>query len=192
LQLLGESIIERACLIFIKIYNEQIFNDLSYEIAIFLFNNLVGTNGYLPLIFCEMSIPFFEENKLNSEKMKTFIINHLYNYTADKNKIQPRYSFDDLKANLELLKSEDFNIESLYVFGSYAANECNDYSDLDIAVYLKEKIVDEKERSLLKGKIVDYLQMKLNIRTDLHFFGYPMGDDFNFENYIKVNSVRIW
>jgi predicted nucleotidyltransferase len=75
---------------------------------------------------------------------------------------------------IELLREKKIEFSSVYLFGSFAKNFFNDYSDIDIAIIMKklENAFDESVEMTMIGS-------KIDSRIEPHLF---LESDFNERN----------
>lgn len=90
---------------------------------------------------------------------------------------------NDIKKLIDELNYQDYNILEAYIFGSYANNKQNDWSDIDIAL-VSEKF--EGSRFFDKEKIRDtYLKINWKLSP------YPMTlKQFNEDWFVKSEIIN--
>jgi|SRR6056297_2007798 predicted nucleotidyltransferase len=89
----------------------------------------------------------------------------------------------------EKLRSQDFDFEAIYFFGSHAKNKSNKWSDIDIAV-ISDQLSKNKEENYLK--LWDY---RLDVDTRLEPHGFTISEFKNnldpFVSEIKSHGVKM-
>ncbi len=86
------------------------------------------------------------------------------------------------KKYLDYLKNEDFGVEKAFLYGSYAKGTFHKYSDIDLAIVLKEI----KDYYVMQLKL-----MKLTINIDTIIEPHPFAkEDFNMENPSAIEVLK--
>ena len=122
------------------------------------------------------------------------ICKHLDEYnmqTTRKNKKESlKIAMTLAKQYSDKIKKIYRNIDSIYLFGSYVKGNFKEYSDIDIAVIMKN--VKEKNFFDVEAKLMT-LRWDIDLRIEPHLFsrrdfddGHPLSDG-GLKNGIKIN-----
>lgn len=96
-------------------------------------------------------------------------------------------AFETVKKYVNFLKSNKFNIQRAYIFGSYANGNFNDDSDIDLAIVIN---------NLLNSFTMQIELMKLSRKFDTRIEPHPFDEaDFNssnpFANEILKTGIQV-
>lgn len=96
-------------------------------------------------------------------------------------------ALENVKEYISFLKRNDFNIQSAYIFGSYAKGTFNDDSDIDLAVVMND---------LSNGFLTQVELMKISRKFDTRIEPHPFDEaDFDtsnpFAHEILTTGVQI-
>jgi len=67
---------------------------------------------------------------------------------------------------IEVLKTQGVKIQSIYLYGSYAKGTFNEYSDIDLAIFLDTNEIDGFEEDAMLMK----LRRNVDLRIEPHAF----------------------
>lgn len=164
--------------IFQLVIQENLFGDYSREMAKILFNRLITTNGYMPVVFYSHHSNYIL-SAIYSNNIEFAIIglNQLVEYvdyhfnSIDKNR---QTNLDVITARL--LDNKDslqniFGVTQLGLFGSYVSKTFNEYSDLDVWFKTSKELTINQFVSLKKT-----LESILDSRVDLAFWQDELKD----------------
>lgn len=157
--------------IFWLIMKKQIFKNYSGEMAVLIFNSLLSKNGYVPIVFTQEFMKFIEKQmKKHIDLESLLMLFSIYKGLSIKylNKFETLTKEEIITI---LLKEEDnlknkFNLEKLWLFGSFVRGEANKYSDVDLFIKTKSKIEANIINDLKK-----YLQQLFKRSVDIQVEG---------------------
>ena len=91
-------------------------------------------------------------------------------------------AYEIVKKFISYLKSNNFNIDSAYLFGSHTKGKANEYSDIDIAVVFKQ-LSDSFDMQVQLMK----LRRKFDTRIEPHPFNKS---EFNSSNPLAKEIIH--
>lgn len=174
-----------------EVIEKKVFNKYNFEMAVLIFNYKRLLSNKLPIAFVYGGRMEIEDsiNKKDENRLKEIIRISLYK-SIKLNQKHRKLSLETIKNKIINNKEymiQQFGIKKIYFFGSFARDETNEYSDLDI--FIK---VHKKRKSDLKNKkeIFQYLNRLIGIPVD----GYVNDNEFKYDslsNEIKITMKRI-
>lgn len=146
-----------ACSLFMFVVKNMCFGIHSYKFAILAFNAILFRNSMIPIIFnTNQSLQLFEliDSGLDMESLEDILM-QMFQKSIEFNTPHQLITLDEIKRKIEELKMEiveRFDIEELFITGSYASGVFNKYSDLDLIVKMKNyDTIEELEKSLVSN-----------------------------------------
>lgn len=135
----------------------------TYKFAILAFNAILFRNSMIPIIFyTNQSLKLFEliDSGLDIESLEDILM-QMFEKSIEFNTPHELITLDEIKTKIEELKMEiveRFDIEELFITGSFASGLFNKYSDLDLIVKMKNYDTI--------GKLEKYLVSNIGIPVD--------------------------
>lgn len=151
-----------------KIEIKDYFSLLYLLINYWLFNNGYSLMALNPTIIYNMKQMIKEETSF--EFFKTSFI-RFYNYSLKKNSFHEIIPLNKLKGKIMKQKeilNEQFGIKKLFIYGSYAKNKNNEFSDLDIYIETNKKNSTNNILSV-RDFLINILKIKVDISVDKSF-----------------------
>jgi predicted nucleotidyltransferase len=154
--------------VFVDIVQKQVFYEKTEEIAKLIFNKLLELNGYCPVVF----YPKLTRNLLNHiqsgsteeiiEKIFIKLIFRTIKHLNTKQSLLQQEAVLNLILQHEKMIKQVYHVTSLGVFGSFARNEQNEYSDIDLWIKVNQEFSNEDKYALCV-----MLQTVLGVYVDL-------------------------
>ena len=137
----------------------------SLELAFILFNAMLVKNRYVPIVFPRSYLMYLEK-MIHNEVTNQWLYSTLSSIKSYSNKYLQKYSKlskSDLVSKIRSKETElieRFNIKELWLYGSFARDSANAYSDVDLLA------------NFIKGyscnnQLIEYLQKLFDRRVDV-------------------------
>lgn len=173
----NKSILEYAVLLLYNIIISKPLEKNNELLAVLLFNVVLIKNNYVPIIFTKDNLYFI--NKMINKKINYLYIYQFLEFYKDlsflyDNKYLPLSKLDvinTVKKHKKNLKN-NFNINTIWLYGSFRRNEQNNYSDIDLYI----SFFDEPTNIIIR-KVKKYLTTILGRKVDI------LVDNFTYSNY---------
>ena len=139
------------------------------EFAFILSNLIMYKRGKNPLIPFESLFLEYTDAVKEKDINKLMLTFASFEATDKRNKENIYLSLEDILYEITTIKDilkNKYNIDKLYLYGSFAKNKRVSCSDLDLLVIFEEYVFNF-ERVKLVEEVKVYLGEKLNIRIDL-------------------------
>lgn len=160
---LEQNCFKDACSLFMFVIKNMCFGIDTYKFAILAFNAILFRNSMIPIIFyTNQSLKLFEliDSGLDIESLEDILM-QMFEKSIEFNTPHELITLDEIKTKIEELKMEiveRFDIEELFITGSFASGLFNKYSDLDLIVKMKNYDTI--------GKLEKYLVSNIGIPVD--------------------------
>lgn len=176
--------------ILVKLFSHQSYSGNALMFMI-LFYNYMRINSGLTPIFCQMKylkdIYKFSQSK-DIETVEQIL--QILNVTAQRiNRVSKYITLEKISYLLYEKKDElanDLKIKAVYVYGSFARNSMNKYSDIDLIVVTKKSNYDQADIF----KIQAFIEHIIGIKTDIYMCLKKL-DLTMFDKYIKKDLKKI-
>lgn len=158
---------------FVKIFSllikQKIFPEYNVEMAKLLSNYMFVKDGKPPIIMYSYGtmkiVQFIEENATVENIYNALML--LLHRTQKFNEAHENISLDEIRkklyGNMQILQ-ENYGIQNLYIYGSYARGEQTKFSDIDLFAHLYE---DKKMFANLKDEITMFMTKLFGIEVDI-------------------------
>lgn len=155
--------------VFAFIVQTKIFQEISVEIGLLFMNAILYQNHYIPVVLFKNNFNFFKDMIEQNISLKSLV--ELF---ANLKDVSMRYigRFEQttkknivdgiLQKKLEI--NQKFQVEKMWLYGSFVRDDTTAYSDVDLFVQMK----DESRKDELR----DYLFETLNRPVDIQVEGY--------------------
>lgn len=156
---------------FIKLIHEKVFLERTVEMAIMLFNNQMINQNYCPIVFYPNITKQLVEAIESSESHNKIYAQFHHAYFNTLNKLNRRHNTKSQKEVVSLILNHQhmlkdlYKIESLGLFGSFARDDQNEYSDIDIWIKVNGWI-SYQTKYLIKS----LLETILDLGVDINFW----------------------
>ena len=153
---------------FITILKEKVFSKKwNVEMSKIIFNFIQIKKGLVPIIFyhyqTEQIITLIQENEIEGAMMEMKKAYLRTNHFNTKHPLIPLDSIISKMSNLKEILSSKYGVQEVFVYGSYAKEKYNEYSDLDLFI----KVNNQKKEDLdNKYFLIEYLEEQLGISID--------------------------
>ena len=155
--------------IFEFIIRNELFQELSLEIGLLFMNAILYQNHYIPIVIFKSNFDFFKtlikQNITTTSLVEIFakLEDVSIRYKEKFDQATKQEIIDGLLHNKWEMKQR-FQVEKLWLYGSFVRDDTTPYSDVDLFVQMK----DETKKEELK----DYLFEKLKRPVDIQVEGY--------------------
>ena len=155
--------------IFEFIIRNELFQELSLEIGLLFMNAILYQNHYIPIVIFKSNFDFFKTliklNITTTSLVEIFakLEDVSIRYKEKFDQATKQEIIDGLLHNKWEMKQR-FQVEKLWLYGSFVRDDTTPYSDVDLFVQMK----DETKKEELK----DYLFEKLKRPVDIQVEGY--------------------
>lgn len=156
---------------FVKTIKDNMFLEKTIEMAIIILNWQMIKKKFCPVVFYPgITKQILKSIESDDSQNKIYaLFNHAYFNTItkfnQKHEIKTQDEVVKLILNHEQLLKDLYEIKSIGLFGSFARDDQNEYSDIDVWIKTKSRI-SYQSKYLIKS----FLATLLNLRVDLNFW----------------------
>jgi len=164
---------------FIKILKSGAFgNKWNGCMAKIVHNFILIKNGFLPTIIYAYQMKIIKRLIKEGEEEGAIIeLKKAYERTNKFNTKHVLIPYEEIVEKIKNKKEElkeRYGVESVYVYGSYARREENEYSDLDLYIKLSKQKRKDKTN---KRRIANYLEKELGLMIDIKIIERPQTNE---------------
>ncbi len=156
--------------VFEFIIRNELFQELSLEIGLLFMNAILYQNHYIPIVIFKSNFDFFKT--LIKQNITTTSLVEIFAKLED---VSIRYKekfdqaikqeiIDGLLHNKWEMKQR-FQVEKLWLYGSFVRDDTTPYSDVDLFVQMK----DETRKEELRDYLFEILKRPVDIQVEGHF-----------------------
>ncbi len=156
--------------VFEFIIRNELFQELSLEIGLLFMNAILYQNHYTPIVIFKSNFDFFKT--LIKQNITTTSLVEIFAKLED---VSIRYKekfdqaikqeiIDGLLHNKWEMKQR-FQVEKLWLYGSFVRDDTTPYSDVDLFVQMK----DETRKEELRDYLFEILKRPVDIQVEGHF-----------------------
>lgn len=152
------------------IVKNELFKELSLEIGLLFMNAILSQNHYIPIVIFRSNFDIFKT--LIKQNVTTTSLVDIF---ANLNDVSMRYKekFEqttkkdivDVLLQNKLEMKNQFQVEKLWLYGSFVRDDTTPYSDVDLFVQLKEELRKEE----LRDYLFEILKRPVDIQVEGHF-----------------------
>ena len=159
-----------ATKVFAYIVKNEIFQEISFEIGLLFMNAILYYHHYIPMVIFRNNFDFFKtkiEENITIESLVEIFANlkdvsmryiGKFEQTAKKNIV------DGLLQN-KWEMNQKFQVEKLWLYGSFVRDDTTPYSDVDVFVQMK----DETRKDELRDYLFEVLKRPVDIQVEGHY-----------------------
>lgn len=156
--------------VFAFIVQNEIFNEISLELGLLFMNAILYQNHYIPVVLFKNNFNFFK-----TKIKENITIASLVEIFASLEDVSMRYreKFEQTtKQNIvdgilqkKLEMHQRFQVEKLWLYGSFVRDDTTPYSDVDLFVQMK----DETRKEELRDYLFEVLKRPVDIQVEGHY-----------------------
>lgn len=159
-----------ATKVFTYIVKNEVFQEISLEIGLIFMNAILYQNHYIPVVLFKNNFNFFKDMI-----QQNITIASLVEIFANLKDVSMRYidKFEQTtKKNIvdrilekKLEMHQRFQVEKLWLYGSFVRDDTTPYSDVDVFVQMK----DETRKEELRDYLFEVLKRPVDIQVEGHY-----------------------
>lgn len=156
--------------VFECIVKNEIFNEISLEIGLLFMNAILYQNHYIPIVIFRNNFNFFKDMIKQNISTKSLV-----GIFANLKDVSMRYigKFEQTtKKNIvegllynKLEMNQKFQVEKIWLYGSFVRDDTTPYSDVDLFVQMK----DETRKDELRDYLFEILKRPVDIQVEGHY-----------------------
>ncbi len=182
----NEYLMQDIINVFANIVQKQVFYEKTEEMAKLIFNRLLVLNGYFPVVFypkiTRKLLDYIQSGSSEQIIEKVFIkiiFRTLKHLNTKRTLLRQDEVLDLILQHEEMIKQLHY-VDSLGIFGSFARNEQNEYSDIDVWIKVNQEFSNEDKYALSV-----LLQTVLGLYVDLSVWTTEL-DEMLFHDSLTV------
>ena len=175
---LNMNVTKNSVWLLVYLLKNEIFNLHSDFLSVLIFNSYLYKNKYVPFILYHYNREYIKkklDNGANEEGLH-FYFSNFYNenkvFLNKYPKLTKKELIDKLVENKKVILGI-YNVSKLWIYGSFARDDANEYSDIDLYLELSEYDLDNLT------ELKKFLERILLRRVDFHIEHYQKYTFFN-------------
>ena len=156
--------------VFEFIFKNEMFTEMSIEIGLLFMNAILYQNHYIPIVIFKNNFNFFKD--IIKQNISTTSLVEIFSNLQD---VSMRYKgkfeqttkqniVDGLVQN-KWEMNQRFQVEKLWLYGSFVRDDTTPYSDVDLFVQMK----DESRKDELRNYLFEKLKRPVDIQVEGHY-----------------------
>lgn len=159
-----------ATKVFAYIVKNEIFQEISLEIGLLFMNAILYYHHYIPMVIFRNNFDFFktkiEENITIASLVEIFAnLKDVSMRYVDKFEQTTKQNIVDRILEKKLEMHQRFQVEKIWLYGSFVRDDTSAYSDVDVFVQMK----DETRKEELRDYLFETLKRPVDIQVEGHY-----------------------
>lgn len=156
-----------ATKVFTFIVKNEIFNEISLELGLLIMNVVLYQNHYIPMIIFKNNFNYFKDlifSNVTTESLVD-IFSNLQDVSMryiSKFEQSTKQEIIDVLIQYRQEMNQRFQVEKLWLYGSFVRDDATSYSDVDLFVQIK----DESRKKELKEYLAKVLKRSVDIQVE--------------------------
>lgn len=156
--------------VFAFIVQKEIFQEISVEIGLLFMNAILYQNRYIPMVIFRNHFDFFrtliKENITIESLVKIFAnLKDVSMRYIDQFEQTTKQNIIDTLIEHQNEINEKFQVEKLWLYGSFVKDDTTSYSDVDLFVQME----DESKKEELRDYLFELLKRPVDIQVEGHY-----------------------
>ena len=156
--------------VFEFIIKNEIFKEISFEIGLLFMNAILYQNHYIPVVIFRNNFDFFK-TLIKQNVTTTSLVDIFANLEDVSMRYKEKFEQTTKQNIINVLfqnkweMNQRFQVEKLWLYGSFVRDDTTPYSDVDLFVQMK----DESRKDELRNYLFEKLKRPVDIQVEGHY-----------------------